>query len=277
MMPLLVMTGYPSSGKTTRVTTIVDFFLAKYPDLKIVVVNDEQFTGFDREKIFSSSHNEKNHRAYLKSEAQKSLNKDTLVIIDALNYIKGYRYELFCVTKSAQTPHAVLWCDVGKVKALEMNATKPDHEQYSEKLMNELIMRYEEPNGQARWDSPLFMVQADGGINMEDLDAALFKSKAPPPNLSTVAQPLQPTNFMYELDRVTNEVVKHVISSQRQMLPGEKIRVPDAGEIQLHKHCTMAELNKIRRQFITYMKMNPLTDCSKLSSMFVQYLQTALQ
>lgn len=276
-MPLLVMTGYPSSGKTTRVKAILEYFSDKYSGKKIVIVNDEQFTGFDREKTYSSSHNEKNHRAYLKSEAQKDLNKDTLVIIDALNYIKGYRYELFCVTKSAQTPHAVLWCDVGKDKALEMNMAKSESEQYSATLMNELMMRYEEPNGQARWDSPLFMVQADGDINMEHLDAALFKSKAPPPNLSTVAQPLQPTNFMYELDKVTSDIVKHIISSQHQAMPGEKIRVPDAGEIQLHKHCTMAELNKIRRQFVTYMKMNPLTDCSKLSTMFVQYLQTALQ
>lgn len=276
-MPLLIITGYPSSGKTTRARKLTAHFTAKYPEKKVIVVNDEQFTGFDREKIYSSSHNEKNHRAYLKSETQKYLNKDTLVIIDALNYIKGYRYELFCVTKSAQTPHAVLWCDVSREKVLELNCSKPEAERYPETLVSELVMRYEEPNGQARWDSPLFIVQVDGEVDTDQLDAALFKSKAPPPNMSTVAQPLQPTNFMYELDKVTSEVVKHIITSQRESMPGDKIKVPGAGEIYLGKHCTMAELNKIRRQFVSYMKMNPTSDCSKLSAMFLQYMQTALQ
>ncbi|MEQ2172197.1 kti12, chromatin associated, partial [Goodea atripinnis] len=36
------------------------------------------------------------------------VNKDNIVILDSLNYIKGYRYELFCLTKHAQTPHCLV-------------------------------------------------------------------------------------------------------------------------------------------------------------------------
>ncbi|XP_067936391.1 protein KTI12 homolog [Watersipora subatra] len=272
-MPLLVVTGYPCSGKTTRVEKIINCFNAKHKD--IVVVNDGQFNGFDREVIYGSSRNEKNLRAFLKSETQKHLNKDTLVIVDSLNYIKGFRYELHCITKAAQTPHCVLWCDIGKDRALELNHQR-SKDKYSDKLMEELIMRYEEPNGQTRWDSPLFILQIDNDLALEPIEDALFKSKPPPPNMSTVAQPLQATDFMYELDKVTNETVKHIVNCQRSAMPGDKIRLPAGGEVELMRHSTLAELNKIRRQFIVYMKMNPVSDCSQLSTMFIQYLQTSL-
>lgn len=272
----MVISGYPSSGKTSRAQELVAFYKAK--GRSALVVNDSQFTSFDRELTYSSSRNEKDLRAYLKSETQRLLNKDTLVIVDSLNYIKGYRYELFCVTKSAQTPHCVLWCDTSRSKALELNEARSESDgKYSTKLMEELMMRYEEPNGQSRWDAPLFIVQIDNELNVDSIDAALFQSKAPPPNMSTVAQPLQATDFLYELDRTTNDTIKHVVSCQKGAVPGDKIRMPGGGEIHLTRHCTLAELNKIRRQFIVYMKLNPVSDCSQLSVMFTQYLQTSLQ
>lgn len=33
----------------------------------------------------------------------------TLVILDSLNYIKGYRYELYCISKAAGERHGVIW------------------------------------------------------------------------------------------------------------------------------------------------------------------------
>jgi protein KTI12 len=30
---------------------------------------------------------------------QRALTKDTIVIVDGLNYIKGYRYQMYCVTR----------------------------------------------------------------------------------------------------------------------------------------------------------------------------------
>jgi len=137
-------------------------------------------------------------------------------------------------------------------------------------------MRYEQPNSQNRWDSPLFIVHPEDELPLEQIDAALWKSKAPPPNASTVAQPLQPTNFLYELDRVTNEIVKHIVSGQRTSVLGESIKIPQADDIQLVRNFTLAELNKIRRQFITYMKMNPIGDINKLPNMFVTYLRNSL-
>ena len=52
---------------------------------------------------------EKNLRAWLKSDVQRLLSKDTIVILDAINYIKGYRYEINCIAKSAKATQ----CTVG--------------------------------------------------------------------------------------------------------------------------------------------------------------------
>ncbi len=47
-------------------------------------------------------------RAFLKSNVEKALNDKTIVIFDSLNYIKGYRYELFCLVRSCKSTHCIV-------------------------------------------------------------------------------------------------------------------------------------------------------------------------
>jgi protein KTI12 len=56
----------------------------------------------DKNEVYRDSQKEKMIRADLKSEGLKKLNKNDLVIIDGGNYIKGYRYEIYCASKSAR-------------------------------------------------------------------------------------------------------------------------------------------------------------------------------
>ena len=39
---------------------------------------------------------------------KRALGKDTIVIADGLNYIKGFRYQLYCEAKAVQTPSCVV-------------------------------------------------------------------------------------------------------------------------------------------------------------------------
>jgi len=48
-------------------------------------------------------------------------------------------------------------------------------------------------------------------------------------------------------------------------------------KIQMTRVYTLAELQRHKRQFITYTKMHPVEDTSKISSMFVQYLNNCLR
>ena len=43
---------------------------------------------------------EKNARASLKAAVERELSKESVLIADDLNYIKGYRYELFCIARA---------------------------------------------------------------------------------------------------------------------------------------------------------------------------------
>ena len=46
---------------------------------------------------------EKEARGKIRSQAEKFVDKDTVTIIDSPNYIKGFRYELWCVARAAGT------------------------------------------------------------------------------------------------------------------------------------------------------------------------------
>lgn len=46
---------------------------------------------------------EANTRATLKAAVERHITRDVVVILDSMNYIKGYRYELFCISRAAAT------------------------------------------------------------------------------------------------------------------------------------------------------------------------------
>ena len=68
--------------------------------------------GDDRNVTLSDSIKEKTLRSELKGQVLRHLTKDTVVILDALNYIKGYRYELYCASKSVKTTQVTVHCDI---------------------------------------------------------------------------------------------------------------------------------------------------------------------
>ena len=63
----------------------------------------------DKNEVFLVSSNEKQIRADLKSESVRRINKNDLVIVDGGNYIKGYRYEIYCASKAARYMKNICW------------------------------------------------------------------------------------------------------------------------------------------------------------------------
>lgn len=118
-------------------------------------------------------------------------------------YWAGYRYELFCATKSARSTQCTLFCGIQKDRAWEINQQRCGEEvldlskvedvskldnsniPYSREIFEGLCMRFEEPHGNCRWDSPLFVAFPDDTLEFEAIFSALFESKPLPPNLST--------------------------------------------------------------------------------------------
>lgn len=200
-MPLIIISGLPSSGKSTRALQLQEFFNKQGKVTKIVTENVAiPKAGFQKNEYFADSQKEKIVRADLKSEALRLLNKEDVVILDAGNYIKGYRYELYCATKSARTSQCTIFCGIPKEKAWEFNCNRAKTEQdlneteeelnnggvmYTKEIFDALCLRFEEPHGNSRWDSPLFTIFPEDEIDFDGVRKALFESTLPPPNMST--------------------------------------------------------------------------------------------
>lgn len=112
-----------------------------------------------------------------------------------------------------------------------------------------LVLRFEAPDSRNRWDSPLFTILKDDTLPCEAISDALFKRKAPPQNQSTqsvglkmllvcfkmrififwtykcfffsLQQPLSSANFLYELDKITQDVLMVSVF----VLSGPSVRV----------------------------------------------------
>ena len=139
-MPLIIFSGLPSSGKTTRALELQKALEAKIASslrkFKVHIVSDDTL-GINREvyrgtsypvsclrhklgslsirppsllklRLIVEAKNEKAARGTFYSAIQRLLSKDDIVIADGMNYIKGFRYQLFCEAKALSTPHCVV-------------------------------------------------------------------------------------------------------------------------------------------------------------------------
>ena len=75
-----------------------------------MIVNEE-LLGLNKEAYLSDPNQEKILRASLKSNVEKNIDQNRIVIIDSMNYIKGYRYELYCLARNSMTTLCLVWCD----------------------------------------------------------------------------------------------------------------------------------------------------------------------
>ncbi|KAF5891575.1 Bloom syndrome protein, partial [Clarias magur] len=192
-------------GKSRRAHEIRDYFCGN-TDKQVDIIGDEM-QGIDKNTVYADSQREKNLRGALRSEVERRINKDDIVILDSLNYIKGYRYELFCLIKHVQTPHCLVYCLTSPALSSEWNKEREADYRYSQEILDGLILRFEAPDSRNRWDSPLFTIEKEGKVPFEAISDAIFKRKVPPPNQSTQSQPLSSTNFLFELDRVTQHIL----------------------------------------------------------------------
>ncbi|XP_043260384.1 protein KTI12 homolog isoform X1 [Colletes gigas] len=274
-MPLIIITGIPCSGKTKRCNELKEYFQNK-AGKNVDVINEIDVvikSGYDKNTFYADSKKEKSVRSDIKSATQRMLNVNDVLIIDGSNYIKGYRYEIYCMTKLYKTPQCTVHCDIPVEHAWLWNERRPECEQYNREIFDALVMRYETPNSKDRWDSPLFTISAEDELKFDEIYGSLYKVKAPKPNLSTQCPPLASTNYLYELNSVTQEVVNAILSAKKLGIENE-IKILDYN-LTVQNSCTEGQLMRLRRQFLTYSKMQQI-EVNQIAALFVQYLNKSL-
>lgn len=273
-MPLLLITGYPSAGKTTRAQQIKDFFEKKIKDtgsnLTVEIINDESL-GLSKDS-YKESRTEKMTRGEQISAVKRLVSKNTIVILDNMTYIKGFRYQLWCEAKSVATNYGVAHVGAPVDVCKEYNAKHPN--KWEDDLFDALVFRYEEPNGANKWDSPLFTIpHIDKEIAGEEMWDALVHRKVLKPNQSTVLKPASSTDYLYELDKKTQNIVSEILDLQRDNAGG--LLKLDGGKLSFQlpiDTVSLPELQRMRRQFVTLNKMRALGD-DRIIPLFIDFLE----
>lgn len=142
-MPLIIISGFPCCGKTTF-SHKLKLYLERKGAKNVVLINEES-ENINKRIGYREASDEKKTRGSLKSAVDHHLDADTFVILDSMNYIKGYRYELFCISKSLRTPHCCIWVESDAEHSSEWNrvriASRPD-EGYDSEMYVESLSKF---------------------------------------------------------------------------------------------------------------------------------------
>ena len=234
-------------------------------------------------------------------------NKD-IVILDGANYIKGWRYQLYCEAKAVKTPHCVIHIGTPVSRARGVNDERlasrnggglnvilngevgQEIMPYESECWENLVYRYEEPNAMARWDSPLFTVLWEDETPPYDAiwdtvvgSEAEGGKKTIRPNQATVLKAPSSENYLYELDRSTQVILNRILRWATDH-PGEgggEVSVSeDGGEglvVDLPTNPVgLPALQRLRRQFMSMNRQNAVS-MKRIRESFVRYLNDSFQ
>ena len=126
-------------------------------------VNYEDYGDFGKEK---------EARGKIRSAAEKLISPDTVTIIDSANYIKGFRYELWCVARAASTTCCCV-VPVSNYDDCRKRNSERQEKTYTKQQFEELLLRWEEPDKNRRWESPLIPVLDEESIEEDILISAI--------------------------------------------------------------------------------------------------------
>lgn len=288
-MPLVIFSGFPSSGKSTWANKLAKELEDKIKTLKPneegynmkVILHSDESLGIKRE-MYRESNSEKSARAIQMSAIKRDISKNNIVILDSMSYNKGFRYQLFCECKSAFTSNCLIQIICPINKCFELNSNKLNKsDKWDEDLLKQMIARFEEPDGTKRWDSPLITISFDDeNLPLNEIWQILVLNKAPKPNLATILKPSVGSNYLQQLDKLTNLVINEIIGYQ-QIDSFGKLKIKNIIDnsncyVELpNNQISTASLQRLKRNFINLNRVRNV-DPDRIIPLFTEYLTNNL-
>lgn len=258
-MSLVVLSGIPGSGKTYLANKLKQIIEAAGREC-IIVPEPSVESG-----AFSSSRNETTARSDFKGAVQRDLIGTRVVIADGMNFIKGFRYELFCMARESSLGFCCVFCDVPDDVAFERSKAR-----YPEAKLRDLIGRMERPSERNKFDKPLFVInEATDDTIQPIVQSILGKTKLAPKKATTV-QIGQSAQVNDRIDRAINEFCTELIKMQSTVPIGSKITVCGVSFV-LRRPLSEGQLRKARREFAGRAKS--LTDDNNITQLFADSLE----
>lgn len=300
-MALVVICGQPCSGKSKAALCLTEALEDVDPKPTVRIIDETSFH-LDRNQSYADMPSEKNLRGVLRSEVDRSLSRENIIIVDSLNSIKGYRYELWCLARAAGIRYCVIYCDVEDTHCRKWNEERRERGEasYNEKIFEDLVRRFERPDRRNRWDSPLFELWPfKDGIEKSSpaiLDSVLYLTKMVDsktrdvkvlqPTIATQTNRVSEANSLYEIDRATQEVMNAIVEAQSQAIggPANGITIGHGlPTVNISRAVGLPELRRLRRTFIKLTGQSslsgrpPPSDAESAKRMFVDYLCRELE
>ncbi|CEJ93639.1 Putative RNA polymerase II elongator complex subunit [[Torrubiella] hemipterigena] len=315
-MPLIIVTGLPTSGKSTRAAQLHKYLSTKIVDSKyrLHLISDDALsisrTVYDLSPSAVPAHtrsanaSEKDARASIYGAVKRVLSDKDIVILDGMNYIKGWRYQLHCEAKALRTPSCILQigCTVDRAKQVNTerleNKDSKQPEAYDRSNWENLVFRYEEPNPMTRWDSPLFtMIWEDDEAQATKTFDSMWDAiagegrKIIRPNQATEQRGRDADgDYLYILDKETQDVVKRILDQQVEDAGGE-VRIPLSApdqedlivELPAGRKVGLPQLQRHRRAFMGLNRGGIGLEAvgnmagDRLRGSFVRYLNAAFE
>jgi len=123
-MALILLSGFPCCGKTTFANKLKNEILKRNDKQRVVIVNEEALNVEKLSGYMDSTH-EKFSRGLLKAAVDREVSvTDTIVISDSLNYIKGYRYELYCIARALRLVTCCVYVEAADAAANRWNSAR---------------------------------------------------------------------------------------------------------------------------------------------------------
>ncbi|KAI4986148.1 hypothetical protein ZWY2020_018778 [Hordeum vulgare] len=223
------MCGQPCSGKSEAAACLAAALRSSVPDVTVRVI-DESSLHLGRNESYKDMVVEKNLRGVLRSEVDRSVSRDGIIIVDSLNNIKGYRYELWCLARASGIRYCVFFCDTEVDHCRDWNVKRQEKGEpsYDSNIFEDLVRRFERPDRRSRWDSPLFelfpsreeivesspvIVEAVSYLTKK-VDSKTRDVKVLQPTIATQSVRTTESNSLYEMDKATQEVVSAIVEAQ---------------------------------------------------------------
>ncbi|KAI8837074.1 chromatin associated protein KTI12-domain-containing protein [Chytridium lagenaria] len=267
-MPLIVMCGLPCSGKTTRATqlaSILELHIQQHnvqvqqlrlnpikhkkpPTLitynpKVIIINEESLLTV-RGEMYKDANEEKKLRGALLSAVERWLDRETVVVLDSMNYIKGFRYQLHCISKAARTTHCIYFCMASPETSRLYNTQRASTSQDSY------------PPKSSNPSSPLPTHLPDPRHAPPSPNLINPDTPIPPtltPNQSTKSRPVAEAGYLEGLDGAVKSVADGVMSAVREGRCGECVVEAAGGLIKVvvpTRGVSVSEMGRLRRRFL---------------------------
>ena len=302
-MPLVVLVGRPSSGKTTVACQIEAVVRQLDPERKIDVLDDSSTMSANQTKsdCYRDSRHEKMTLGALRSSVERRLSKSTVLLFDSLNMIKGYRYEIWALARQVGTRCCVVSVETSADTCKAWNAARLPKERYEEEVMDDLVGRLERPDSIRRWESPLFSIYPEresreeitrvceavaayciamDGNPQQQKKTVAVTGRAVGDLKQTIATSrniLAPTNLLHDVDKEVQMIVKQIVDAQT-LAGGAPAGIvtfgPDMPVLNLTRQVSTVELRRWKRLFVkmvtntTFSERRP----TQVQSLFVQFV-----